>query len=67
MGFSGIIAIVDSRVVPYMIVNFTTALAMAIILSTGMYMLVEAPGRRFFRAMADRLLGIQSQTAAVAG
>jgi peptidoglycan/LPS O-acetylase OafA/YrhL len=44
-------------------INFTASLAMALVISTGVYMLVEVPGRRAIRAAADRLLGIERRPA----
>jgi peptidoglycan/LPS O-acetylase OafA/YrhL len=41
------------------VVNFGASLALAIIFSTGVYTLVEVPGRRWIRAMADQLLGLR--------
>jgi peptidoglycan/LPS O-acetylase OafA/YrhL len=46
--------------------NFAVSLALAIMLATGIYMMVEVPGRRSVRAAADRLLGLQSARVAVA-
>jgi 3-O-acyltransferase len=40
-------------------INFAASLALAIIFSTGVYTLVEVPGRRWIRAMADQLLGLR--------
>jgi peptidoglycan/LPS O-acetylase OafA/YrhL len=40
-------------------INFAASLALAIIFSTGVYSLVEVPGRRWIRAMADQLLGLR--------
>jgi peptidoglycan/LPS O-acetylase OafA/YrhL len=40
-------------------VNFAASFALAIALATGIYRLVEVPGRRFIRGIADRLLGIK--------
>jgi peptidoglycan/LPS O-acetylase OafA/YrhL len=40
-------------------INFVASLALAIVIATGVYRLVEVPGRRIIRAMADRLLGIR--------
>jgi peptidoglycan/LPS O-acetylase OafA/YrhL len=37
--------------------NFALTLALAIILSTGVYRLVEVPGRHLVRSVADRALG----------
>ena len=39
--------------------NFAFALGMAIVLAAGMYALVERPGRRAIRSLADRLLGME--------
>jgi peptidoglycan/LPS O-acetylase OafA/YrhL len=39
--------------------HFAASFALAILLATGVYRLVEVPGRRFLRAMADKLLGIE--------
>lgn len=46
--------------VAYHAAHFLTALALAVMLATGIYRLVEVPGRRVIRAAADRLLGIAS-------
>jgi peptidoglycan/LPS O-acetylase OafA/YrhL len=40
-------------------INFVASLALAIIFSTGVYALVEVPGRRWIRGMADQLLGLR--------
>jgi peptidoglycan/LPS O-acetylase OafA/YrhL len=40
-------------------INFAASLALAIIFSTGVYTLVEVPGRKWIRAMADQLLGLR--------
>jgi peptidoglycan/LPS O-acetylase OafA/YrhL len=40
-------------------INFLTSFALAIVIATGVYRLVEVPGRRIIRAMADRLLGLR--------
>jgi peptidoglycan/LPS O-acetylase OafA/YrhL len=45
--------------VAYHAAHFLTALALAVMLATGVYQLVEVPGRRVIRAAADRLLGIE--------
>jgi peptidoglycan/LPS O-acetylase OafA/YrhL len=47
-------------VTPYHAAHFLTALTLAVMLATGIYRLVEVPGRRVIRAAADRLLGIAS-------
>jgi peptidoglycan/LPS O-acetylase OafA/YrhL len=41
--------------------NFLFTLALAIALATGIYRLVEVPGRRAIRAAGDRLLGIRRE------
>jgi peptidoglycan/LPS O-acetylase OafA/YrhL len=40
-------------------INSALTLALAIMLSAGIYRLVEVPGRRWIRAAADRILGLQ--------
>jgi peptidoglycan/LPS O-acetylase OafA/YrhL len=47
-------------------VNFAAAFALAMLLATGVYRLVEVPGRHVIRAMADRLLGIRREPLAMA-
>jgi peptidoglycan/LPS O-acetylase OafA/YrhL len=42
----------------YHAAHFLMAFALAVMLATGIYRLVEVPGRRVIRAAADRLLGI---------
>jgi peptidoglycan/LPS O-acetylase OafA/YrhL len=39
-------------------VNFLASLILAIVITTGVYRLIDVPGRRFIRGMADRLLGL---------
>ena len=48
-------------------VNFAAAFALAIILATGVYRLVEVPGRRFLSVTADRMLGISNATSITNG
>jgi peptidoglycan/LPS O-acetylase OafA/YrhL len=48
----------DSTAAAYHAVNFASSLALAIIFATGVYALVEVPGRKWIRVAADRLLGI---------
>jgi peptidoglycan/LPS O-acetylase OafA/YrhL len=43
--------------------NFTIAIGMAIALATGIYHLLEVPGRRLIRFVADLLLGIDRSQA----
>jgi peptidoglycan/LPS O-acetylase OafA/YrhL len=40
-------------------VNFVSSIGLAVIFATGVYRLVEVPGRQWIRARADRLLGVQ--------
>jgi peptidoglycan/LPS O-acetylase OafA/YrhL len=47
-------------------INFVASFALAIVIATGVYRLVEVPGRRIIRAMADRLLGIRRAPLAMA-
>jgi peptidoglycan/LPS O-acetylase OafA/YrhL len=47
-------------------INFVASFALAIVIATGVYRLVEVPGRRIIRAMADRLLGIRRAPVAMA-
>ena len=49
----------DATAAAFHAVNFVASLALAIIFATGVYHLVEVPGRRAIRAAADRLLGIR--------
>lgn len=46
-------------IIPYYAMHFVASLALAIALATGIYHLVEVPGRRAIRAAADRLLGLR--------
>ncbi|WP_422001702.1 acyltransferase family protein [Reyranella sp.] len=59
MGFSGTPDTWSLGLAASQAVNFVIASAMATALATGMYQLVERPGRRLVRAAADRLLGIE--------
>ena len=45
----------DTTAAAYHAVNFASSFALAIIFATGVYHLVEVPGRRTIRAAADRL------------
>ena len=60
LGFSGNMAAFNEAAAAYSLVNFVLSLAFAIIIATGVYRLVEVPGRRAIRAAADRLLRIKS-------
>jgi peptidoglycan/LPS O-acetylase OafA/YrhL len=51
----------SSTAAAYHAVNFASSLALTIIFATGVYYLVEVPGRRAVRVAADRLLGVQSR------
>jgi peptidoglycan/LPS O-acetylase OafA/YrhL len=62
VGFSGNLDTLDLVAILYSAVNFSFALALAIMLATGIYRLVEEPGRRAIRSAADRLLKIQRPT-----
>jgi|EndMetStandDraft_7_1072992.scaffolds.fasta_scaffold14736_4 peptidoglycan/LPS O-acetylase OafA/YrhL len=59
LGFKGTPEPFDGNVVLYNGLNFAFALGMAIVLAAGMYALVERPGRRAIRSLADRLLGME--------
>jgi len=48
------------------VVNFATAVAVALMLATGIYAVVEEPGRRILRNAADRLLRIGRPAASTA-
>jgi peptidoglycan/LPS O-acetylase OafA/YrhL len=49
----------DRTAAVYHALNFLASLALAVFLSTGVYYVIEVPGRRAIRAIADRLLGLQ--------
>lgn len=59
IGFHGQVPDFDTFGKAYYVANYLVGLALAIMLATGVYRLVEVPGRRAIRAAADRLLGIQ--------
>ncbi len=59
MGFSGNMATFNKASAAYSLVNFVLSLALAIIIATGTYRLVEVPGRRIIRSAADKLLGVR--------
>ncbi len=48
------------------LISFVIAIAMAIMLATGIYQLVEVPGRRLIRAAADRVLNVSRQLSSFA-
>jgi len=59
LGLGGQIAqSLNGTTILYWLVTFAAALAFAIILATGMYHLVEEPGRKAIRRAADSLLGL---------
>jgi peptidoglycan/LPS O-acetylase OafA/YrhL len=59
IGFHGQVPDFDTFGKVYYVANYLIGLALAIMLATGVYRLVEVPGRRAIRAAADRLLGIR--------
>jgi peptidoglycan/LPS O-acetylase OafA/YrhL len=59
LGFAGTSARFEGNVAVYQSMNFAFAIFVAIIIASGMYRLVELPGRRVLRAFADRLLGLR--------
>jgi peptidoglycan/LPS O-acetylase OafA/YrhL len=59
IGFSGDLKVFNLTAMLYSMMNFAFSLAVAIMLATGIYRLVEEPGRRMIRRAADRLLGVQ--------
>ena len=59
IGFSGNLETFGPAAAVYSAINFALSLALAIMLATGIYRLVEVPGRRTIRAAADRLLGVR--------
>jgi peptidoglycan/LPS O-acetylase OafA/YrhL len=59
MGFSGSMATFNEASAAYSLVNFVLSLALAIIIATGVYRLVEVPGRGVIRSAADKLLCIR--------
>jgi peptidoglycan/LPS O-acetylase OafA/YrhL len=56
--FHGQFQTFDLTAAAYYAANFIVSLALAIMLATGVYRLVEVPGRRAIRAAADRWLGV---------
>jgi peptidoglycan/LPS O-acetylase OafA/YrhL len=56
--YAGTIEQFDLRAAAVYLVNAATGLSMAVFLATGVYRLVEVPGRRLVRRWADRLLGL---------
>lgn len=55
--FGGQFSTFDRAAAAFYGVNFVVATTLAIMLATGIYRLLEVPGRRVLRAFADRLLG----------
>jgi peptidoglycan/LPS O-acetylase OafA/YrhL len=62
IGFNGNFETLDLVAILYSAVNFSFSLALAIMLATGIYKLVEEPGRQAIRSAADKLLRIQRPT-----
>ncbi len=67
MAFTGQLPVFDRLAVAYYLANIVASLAVAVFLATGIYRLVEVPGRRAIRSMADRLLGVERRPAVAAG
>jgi peptidoglycan/LPS O-acetylase OafA/YrhL len=59
MVFKDQVASFDGGAAAYYVANLLISLALAVFVATGIYRLVEVPGRRAIRSAADRLLGIQ--------
>jgi peptidoglycan/LPS O-acetylase OafA/YrhL len=59
LGFSGKLPTVTEASVLFSIINFVLCTFMAVMLATGIYYLVEVPGRRAIRRVGDEWLGIQ--------
>jgi peptidoglycan/LPS O-acetylase OafA/YrhL len=59
LGFTSRFETFDSVAAAAYTLNFLFTLALAIALATGIYRLVEVPGRRAIRAAGDRVLGIR--------
>jgi peptidoglycan/LPS O-acetylase OafA/YrhL len=55
----------DGAAAAYYVVNILISLALAVFVAAGIYRLVEVPGRRVIRSLADRLLGIQQPAPAI--
>jgi peptidoglycan/LPS O-acetylase OafA/YrhL len=49
----------DTGAAAYHAVNAVVALALTIMLASGVYRLVEVPGRRAIRSLADRVLRLR--------
>jgi peptidoglycan/LPS O-acetylase OafA/YrhL len=61
IAFNGNFATFDLTTAAYWAANFLFSVAMAIMLATGIFRLVEEPGRRIVRRAADKLLGVQRE------
>jgi peptidoglycan/LPS O-acetylase OafA/YrhL len=59
MVFKDQVASFDGGAAAYYVASLLISLALAVFVATGIYRLVEVPGRRAIRSAADRLLGIQ--------
>lgn len=58
LAFHGQYPMLDTAAACYYAANFAISLGFAVIVATGVYRLVEVPGRRALRAVADRVLGV---------
>jgi peptidoglycan/LPS O-acetylase OafA/YrhL len=64
LGGAGAMNTLSPSAAIYLAANFAICLTMAIMLASGIYFLVEVPGRRLIRRSADRLLRVQPEAAA---
>ena len=62
LGFNGSLEAFGFSAAIYSMMNFMFSMAIAIMLATGVFRLVEVPGRRVIRTAADRLLGVTGST-----
>jgi peptidoglycan/LPS O-acetylase OafA/YrhL len=67
VSFQGQLESFDFSGAAYHVLHASTAFALAVMLATGAYRLVEIPGRRAIRAAADRLLGPRRAPIVVSG
>jgi peptidoglycan/LPS O-acetylase OafA/YrhL len=59
MAFKDQVVSFDGAAVAYYVANILISLALAVFFAAGTYRLVEVPGRRAIRSLADRLLGVR--------
>jgi len=59
IAFYGELPKYDLTAAAYHVVHFVVSFVLAVLLATGVYRLVEVPGRRAIRGTADRLLGMR--------